>query len=124
MWYLNPLDSGDNPTANQLLIDYSKQSISQLSYLDKPSINSIASVYQSKIIKDAMQFHHAAFLNCAKSTLLAAAAKKSPTVATFNRDEHIQVCHRDISHAHGSHAVNKAKPSIYKKGDTAILSEP
>ena len=76
LWYLNPLDSGDNPTANQLLIDNNKQSIPQPSYLDKPTINSIASVYQSKIIKDAMQFHHAAFSNCAKSTLLAAAATK------------------------------------------------
>ena len=75
LWYLNPLDSGENPTANQLLIDNNEQSIPQPSYLDQPTTNSIASVYQSKRIKDAMQFHHTAFSNCAKSTLLAAAAK-------------------------------------------------
>ena len=40
-----------------------------------PMVNSIASVYQTKILKDAMQFHHAAFNNYAKSTLLTAARK-------------------------------------------------
>ena len=51
------------------------RSISKPSYLDVPTVNSIASVYQSKILKDAMQFHHAAFNNCANSILLAAASK-------------------------------------------------
>ena len=51
------------------------RSISKTSYLDVPTVNSIASVYQSRRLKDAMQFHHAAFNNCAKSTLLTAASK-------------------------------------------------
>ena len=51
------------------------KSISKLSYLDMPMVKSIASVYQTKILKDAMQFHHAAFNNCAKSTLLTASSK-------------------------------------------------
>ena len=45
-------------------------SISKPYYLDMPMVNSISSVYQAKRLKDAMQFHHAAFNNCAKSTLL------------------------------------------------------
>ena len=45
-------------------------------------------------------------------------------MATSNTDKHIQVCHGDTSHAYGSHAENKAKPLIYKKGDTATPSEP
>ena len=40
-----------------------------------PIVNSIARVYQTNRFKDAMQFHHAAFNNCAKSTLLTAASK-------------------------------------------------
>ena len=51
------------------------RSISKPSYLDMPIVNSTASVYQTKILKDAMQFHHVAFNNCAKSTLLTAAIK-------------------------------------------------
>ena len=50
-------------------------SITKPSYVGVPTVNSIASVYQSKILKDAMQFHHAAFNNFAKSTLLTAASK-------------------------------------------------
>ena len=41
-----------------------------------PIVNSIASVYQTKRLKDAIKFHHAAFNNCAKSTLLTAASKR------------------------------------------------
>ena len=40
-----------------------------------PMVKSIASVYQTNILKDAMKFHHAAFNNCAKSKLLTAASK-------------------------------------------------
>ena len=40
-----------------------------------PMVESLVSVYQTKRLKDAMQFHHAAFNNCAKSTLLTAASK-------------------------------------------------
>ena len=40
-----------------------------------PMVNSIAIVYQTKRLKDRMQFHHAAFNNCAKSTLLTAASR-------------------------------------------------
>ena len=40
-----------------------------------PMVNSIASVYQTKRLKDAMQFHHADFNNCANSMLLKAANK-------------------------------------------------
>ena len=40
-----------------------------------PMVNSIASVYQTKRLKDAMLFHHAAFNNFAKSTLLTAARR-------------------------------------------------
>ena len=38
-------------------------------------VKSIVSVYQTKRLKDAMQFHHAAFNNCAKSTLLTESSK-------------------------------------------------
>ena len=40
-----------------------------------PMVKSIASVYQTNRLKDAMQFHHAAFNNCAKSTLLTESSK-------------------------------------------------
>ena len=50
-------------------------SISKPSYLDIPMVNSVASVYQTKILKDAMQLYHAAINNCAKSTLLTEASK-------------------------------------------------
>ena len=40
-----------------------------------PMVNYIASVYQKKILKDAMQSHHEAFNNCAKGTLLTAASR-------------------------------------------------
>ena len=38
-------------------------------------VNYISSVYQAKRLKDAMQFHHAAFNNCANSTLLTASSR-------------------------------------------------
>ena len=69
------MDSGDNPTVNEILDKDKMTSISKPSYLDMHMVKSIASVYQTNILKDAMQFHHAAFNNCAKSTLLAAASK-------------------------------------------------
>ena len=50
-------------------------SISKPYYLDMSMVNAIASVYQTKRLKDAMQFHHAAFNNCAKSTLLTASSR-------------------------------------------------
>ena len=40
-----------------------------------PTVNSIVSMYQTKILKDVMQFHHTAFNNFAKSTLLNTANK-------------------------------------------------
>ena len=40
-----------------------------------PMVKYIASVYQTKRLKDAIQFHHAAFNNCAKRTLLTAASR-------------------------------------------------
>ena len=46
------------------------RSISKPSYLDRPMVKSIASVYQTKRLKYAMQFHHAASNNCAKNMLL------------------------------------------------------
>ena len=75
LWYLNLMDSESSPTVNELVGSKNVRSISKPSYLDIPTVNSIASVYQSKRLKDAMQFHHAEFNNCAKSTLLAAARK-------------------------------------------------
>ena len=69
------MDSGDIPTLNEILDKEKMRSISKPSYLDMPMVNSIASVYQTKRLKDAMQFHHADFNNCAKSTLLTAAIK-------------------------------------------------
>ena len=49
-------------------------------------VNSITSVYQAKRLKDAMQFHHASFNNCEKSTILAAASKGIlPTWTLLNR---------------------------------------
>ena len=67
--------SGDNPTVNEILDKEKMRSISKPSYLDMPMVKSIASVYQTKRLKDAMQFHRAAFNNCTKSTLLTAAIK-------------------------------------------------
>ena len=75
LWYLNPMDSGDNPTVNEILDKEKMRSISKPSYLYMPMVKSIASVYQTNRLKDAMQFHHASFNNCAKSTLLTAASK-------------------------------------------------
>ena len=75
LWYLKPQGSRKAPTVNGLITSDQKQSIPTPSYLDEPMINSITSVYQSKMLKDSMQFHHAAFNNCSKSTLLTAASK-------------------------------------------------
>ena len=75
LWYLNPMDSGDNPKVNKIENKSEMTSISKPSYLDMPMVNSISSVYKAKILKDAMQLHHAAFNNCAKSTLLTAASR-------------------------------------------------
>ena len=69
------MDSGDNSTVNEMVDKDKMTSISKPSYLNMPMVKSIASVYQTKRMKDAMQFHHAAFNNCAKSTLLTAARK-------------------------------------------------
>ena len=54
LWYLNPMDSGGSPTLNKLLEKENMRSISKPSYLDIPTVNSIASVYQSNKIKDSM----------------------------------------------------------------------
>ena len=75
LWYLNLMESGDNPTVNEILDKDKMTSISKPSYLDMPMIKSIASVYQTKRLKDEMQFHHAEFNDCAKSTLLTAARR-------------------------------------------------
>ena len=66
------MDSGDNPTVNEIENKSEMTSISKPSCLNMPRVNSISSVYQAKISKDAMQFHHAAFNDCAKRTLLTA----------------------------------------------------
>ena len=60
---------------NELITSKHEKSTPTTSYLDEPMINLTASVYQSKRLKEAMQFHHAAFNNCYKSTLLTAASK-------------------------------------------------
>ena len=75
LWYLNPQYSKKAPAVNELITSKHEQSTPTPSYLDEPMINSITSVYQSKRLKDAMQFHHAAFNNFSKSTLLTAASK-------------------------------------------------
>ena len=72
IWYLNPMDSGDKPTVNEIEEKNEMTSITKPSYLDMPMVNYISSVYQTKILKDAIQFHHSAFNNCAKSMLLTA----------------------------------------------------
>ena len=69
------MDSGDNPTVNEISDKDKMISISKPSYLDMPMVKSLASMYQTKILKDAMQFHHGDFNNCAKSMLLTAASK-------------------------------------------------
>ena len=58
LWYLNPMDSGGSPTVNELLHRENMRSIFKPSYLDIPTANSIANVYQSKRLKYAIQFHH------------------------------------------------------------------
>ena len=75
LWYLNPMDSGDNPTVNEIENKSEMTSITKPSYLYMPMVSYIISVYQTKRLKDAMQLHHAAFNNCAKSTLLTAASR-------------------------------------------------
>ena len=67
--YLNPMESRGRPTVNEILEREKMRSISKPSYLYMPIVNSIASVYQTNILKDAMQFHHATLNICAKSTL-------------------------------------------------------
>ena len=69
------MDSGDNPTVNEIENKSEMTSISKPSYLDMPMVNSISSVYQANRLKDAMQFHHVAFNNGAKSTLLTTASR-------------------------------------------------
>ena len=69
------MDSEGSPTANELLDRENMRSISKPYYLDMPTVNSIGSVYQTNRLKDAIQFHHTAFNNCAKSTLLTADSK-------------------------------------------------
>ena len=54
LWYLNPMELGDNPTVNEILDKEKMRSISKPSYLDMPMVKSTASVYQTKILKDAM----------------------------------------------------------------------
>ena len=63
LWYLNPMDSGDKPTVNEIENKSEMKSISKPSYLEMPMVNSISSVYQAKILKAAIQFHNAAFNN-------------------------------------------------------------
>ena len=75
LWYLNPMDSRDNPTVNEILDKEKMRSISKPSYLDTPMVNSIVSVYKTKRLKDATQLNHAALNNCAKRTLLTSASK-------------------------------------------------
>ena len=60
---------GRQPYSKLNIRQIKMRSISKPSYLDMPMVKSISSVYQTKILKDAMQFHHADFNNCAKSTL-------------------------------------------------------
>ena len=50
IWYLNPIDLGDNPTVNEILDKEKIRSISKPSYLDMHMVKSIASVYQTKIL--------------------------------------------------------------------------
>ena len=76
LWYLNPQDSKKAPAVNELITSKYEQSTPTPSYLEEPMINSITSVYQSKRLKYAMQFNHAAFNNFSKSTLLTAASKR------------------------------------------------
>ena len=63
LWYLNPQDSKEAPAVNGLITSEHQQSTPTPSYLEEPMINSITSVYHSKILKYAMQFHHAALNN-------------------------------------------------------------
>ena len=44
LWYLNLMDSGDNPTVNEILEKEKMISISKPSHLDMPMVKSIASV--------------------------------------------------------------------------------
>ena len=69
------MDSGGSPKVNEIMNRENMRSISKPSYLDMTTVNSIASVYQSNILKYAMQLHNAAFNNCANSTLLTADSK-------------------------------------------------
>ena len=54
LWHLNPMDSGDNPTVNEILDKEKMWSISTPSYLDMHMVKSIASVRQTKTLKYAM----------------------------------------------------------------------
>ena len=103
LWYLNPMDSGDNPTVNKIENKNKITSISKPSYLDMPMVNSIASVYQTKRFKDTMQIHNAAFNNCAKSTLLTAASRGIIPIWTLLTRANISKCLNETQATHMGH---------------------
>ena len=103
LWYLNPQDSKKAPAVNELITSKHEQSTPNPSYLDEPMINSITSVYQSKRSKDAMQFHHAAFNNCSKSTLLTEASKRILSLWTLLTRENISTYISETRATHMGH---------------------
>ena len=119
------MDSEDNPTVNEILDKDKMTSISKPSYLDMPMVKSIASVYQTKRLKYAMQFHHAAFNTYAKSTLLMASIRGIlPIWPLLTREKKIKICNGNPGKTHGTHAENTPKSAVNKKRVTTIPAKP
>ena len=118
------MDSGDNPTVNEILDKEKMRSISKPSYLDMPLVKSISSVYQTKRLKDAMKFHHAAFNTCAKSTLLTAASKHIlPLWPLLTANISKYVTETQATHMGHMQRIRKNLRSTIKKG-TTVPSKP
>ena len=101
------------------------KSISKPSYLDMPIVNSIASVYQSNRLKDAMQFHHAAFNNFTKSKLLTAASKGIlplwPLLTRANISKYVT----ETQATHMGHMQNNTlEPEVNQKRGATVPARP
>ena len=121
LWYLNPMDSGDNPTVNEIENTSEMTSISKHSYVDMPMVNSISCVYQAKRLKDAMKFHHAVFNNCAKSTMLTAASRGILPLWTLLTRTNIA---KYVFETQATHAENTQKSEVNKERNTALPAKP
>ena len=119
------MDPGDNPTVNEIEDKSEMISITKPFYLDMPMVNSISSVYQAKRLKDAMQFYHADFNNCAKNTLLTAASKGILPLWPLLTRANIPKCVTETQATHMGH-VQRIRQNLRstKKRSTTIPAKP